>query len=148
MNNIKKKNIWQFQDTLSRRLLRWGIGSIVVGLLMRLGGKFWRGVGNQFIAWGAVDAGIALFGQVQKRQKIDHADNPGKTEVREKESRDLRRLLWINAALDVLYILGGLWWSRRDEGDGAAKGNGLGVAIQGAFLLIFDAIHALRAPKE
>jgi hypothetical protein len=57
-------------------------------------------------------------------------------------------LLWINTALDVLYVLGGLWWAKRDSGDGEAKGNGLGVMIQGAFLFVLDLIHALNAPDE
>ena len=148
MNKVKKKNIWQFQQVLSKRLLRWGLGSVLVGLLMRFGGTFWKKLGNQFIAWGAVDALIALFGEISQRDRIDDIPNPGKSDVRQDESKNLKRLLWVNAFLDVFYVLGGLWWSKRDEGDGDAKGNGLGVVLQGAFLFVFDVIHALNAPDE
>lgn len=141
-------NVWQFQSKISQRLLRWSIGSIVTGLLMRNGSPFWRNVGNQFIVWGLVDAGIALGGQVAKRNRIDHIENPGKPEVKQAEAENLSRLLWINAALDVVYIIGGFLWSRRDKGDGVSSGNGWGVIIQGAFLLFFDIFHARNMPQN
>lgn len=141
-------NIWQFQDRISKRLLRWSIVSIGAGLVMRLGGKFWKNVGNQFIAWGAVDAGIAIGGQVAKRNRIDHMENPGVTEVLEKETENLGRALWVNAVLDVFYMLGAIMWMRRDNGDGRARGNGFGVLIQGLFLLVFDVFHARRLPDK
>ncbi|MEO1287195.1 MAG: hypothetical protein AAFV93_05455 [Chloroflexota bacterium] len=140
-------NIFQFQDKISKRLLRWSIGSIVVGFLMRFGGKFGKGLGNQFITWGLVDAAIAVGGQVAKRNRIDNMENPGKAEIHEKEATNLSRALWVNAALDVLYIIGGFLWAKRDKGDGSARGNGLGVMIQGLFLLIFDVFHARNLPK-
>lgn len=139
-------NIWQFQQKISRRLLRWGLLSVGAGALMRSGGKFWKGVGAQFVAWGAIDAAIALFGQISARNRVDRLENPGTAEVKQKETRNLRRLLWINTALDVLYMLGGWWWMRRDTGDGAARGNGFGVIAQGLFLFIFDLIHVLNIP--
>lgn len=141
-------SIFQFQDKISKRLLRWGIGSVIVGLLMRFGGKFGKNLGNQFITWGLIDAAIAVGGQVAKRNRIDHMENPGKAEVQAEEANNLSRLLWINAGLDVLYIIGGFLWAKRDKGDGAAKGNGLGVIIQGAFLFIFDVFHARNMPKN
>lgn len=135
-------NIWQFQNLISKRLLQWGLASVILGILMRFGGKFWKNLGNQFIAWGAIDAGIAIGGQIASNNRIDQYENAGKAEVKQKEAKNLSRLLWINAALDVLYILGGFFWSKRD------KGNGLGVLIQGAFLLFFDCFHALKMPKN
>src|SRR5215213_9037330 len=135
-------NIWQFQSLISKRLLQWGLASVLLGLLMRFGGKFWKNLGNQFIAWGAIDAAIAIGGQIASNDRIDHYENAAKSEVKSKEAKNLSRLLWINAALDVFYVLGGLIWSKRDIG------NGLGVIIQGAFLLIFDSFHALKMPKN
>lgn len=140
-------NIWQFQNQVSRRLLRWSAMSVVVGVLMRFGGTFWKNVGNQFISWGAIDAGIAVGGQIAARNRVDKLDNPGLPEVHVKEEDNLRRLLWVNAGLDVLYMIGGLLWMRRDKGDGKARGNGLGVLLQGLFLFVFDVIHALNTPK-
>ena len=140
-------NIWQFENAVSQRLLRWGLVSVVVGLVMRLGSPFWKGVGSQFVGWGAVDAAIALFGFIGMRNRVDKLDNPGVAEVKRKEERNLGRALWINAILDVFYILGGFLWMRRDKGDGQARGVGWGVVIQGAFLLIFDVLHAQNMPK-
>lgn len=141
-------NIFQFQDKVSKRLLRWSIGSVIVGFLMRFGGKFGKSLGNQFISWGLIDAAIAVGGQVAKRNRIDHMENPGKPEIHREEANNLARILWINAGLDVLYIIGGYLWSKRDNGDGAARGNGLGVIIQGLFLLIFDIFHARNVPDK
>lgn len=139
-------NIWQFQRVISRRLLRWGAGSIMIGVLMRFGGPFWRNVGNQFVAWGAIDAGIAFFGRMTANERAGTVDNPGKADIIQRETQNLRRLLWLNTVLDVFYVLGGLWWMRRDQGDGRARGNGWGVVIQGAFLFVFDLLHVLNLP--
>lgn len=141
-------NIWQFQNLVSRRLLRWGVMSVIIGLLMRFGGKFWKNLGNQFIAWGAIDAGIAIGGQISARNRVDNMENPGLPEVKQEERKNLGRLLWINAGLDILYMLWGLRWLRKEGGDGADRGNGLGVLIQGAFLFAFDLIHARNLPDD
>jgi len=139
-------NIWQYQQKISRQLLRWSALSVGLGVLMRFGGKFWKGIGNQFIAWGAIDAAIALFGQIGARNRIDRMHNPGDLEIKRAETRNLSLILWVNAGLDVLYVLGGWLWMRRDQGDGQARGNGIGVIVQGLFLLIFDLYHARNLP--
>ena len=139
-------NIWQFQNKISKRLLRWSLMSIGAGLLMRKGGKFWKNVGNQFISWGIIDAGIAIGGQVAARNRVDNLDNPGLMDVKADETNNLGRLLWFNALLDIFYMIGGLMWMRRDDGNGRARGNGFGVLVQGLFLLVFDIFHASKLP--
>jgi hypothetical protein len=58
-----------------------------------------------------------------------------------------RRILAVNAGLDVLYIAGGLAVvAGRGRTDRAALGHGLAAVAQGAFLLGFDAWHAARVP--
>ncbi len=141
-------NIWQFQNKLSQRLLLWGAGSVVAGLFLLRGNAFWRGVGWQFVGWGFIDALIALFGRASMNQRLESLENPGLPEVQTKESDNLRRLLWINAFLDVLYVMGGKAWADRDSGDGKRAGTGLGIALQGFFLLVFDVFHALETPDE
>jgi hypothetical protein len=135
-------NIWQFQNLISKRLLQWGLGSVLIGFLLRFGGKFWKNLGNQFIAWGAIDAAIAVRGQIDSNERIDQYENPASPTVKAQEASKLSRLLWMMTALDVFYILFGFWWSKRD------KGTGIGVLIQGAFLLFFDSFHALKVPKN
>jgi hypothetical protein len=59
------------------------------------------------------------------------------------ERRRLRRLLRLNAVLDVGYVAVGvgLLLAWRTE---AGVGHGWGVVVQGGFLLVFDAVHAWR----
>jgi hypothetical protein len=142
------KNVWQYQGMISRRLLRWAGISVIAGLLMRGSGQFWKQMGGQFIAWGAIDALIAWGGTIMARERVAKLDNPGELAVRQQESQQLSRILWINAGLDVLYMLAGKWLMGRDKGDGKMKGMGWGVLIQGAFLFFFDVIHAKNMPDE
>lgn len=136
--------IWGFSAQVSRRLLIWSGFSIAAGLLMLPAKPFWRGFGAQAIGWGVIDAGIALAGQwfAQRRQQND---SPA---LRTEEARNLKRLLWINAGLDVVYILGGLWWARHKRDNAFGRGTGWGIVVQGAFLLLFDVVHARCVPDE
>ncbi len=141
-------NIWQFQNRLSQRLFQWGLISSLLGFLMMRGSKFWQNIGWQFIGWGLIDALIALFGQHAARQRLDSYQNPGLPEVKVKEAANLRKLLWFNALLDVFYVLGGRRFAAEDKGDGGKLGTGVGIMLQGAFLLLFDVYHALMMPDE
>ena len=61
----------------------------------------------------------------------------------------LRRLLLVNAALDVLYVAGGVTLAvRRGKDDPYWRGVGLGIVVQGGFLLGFDLWHGLHAPED
>ncbi len=138
-----KITIWHFQRLISRRLLAWAGISIVSGVLMYLSkNKFWRNVGAQFASWGIFNAGIAVFGNISTQNRIATIENPGEPDVLASETKKLRLILLINAGLDVLYILGGRGLAQRDTGDGAQRGHGMGIIVQGAFLLIFDIVHA------
>lgn len=132
--------VWTLEHRIGRQLLAWGAGSVVLGALLAalpLGGIV-AGVGVQFVVWGAIDAAIAVFGARSLRRKLERGADP------RAEARSLRRILLINAGLDVLYVAAGigvLIWT-----DGAfATGNGVGVIVQGGFLLLFDAWHAFRS---
>ena len=89
-----------------------------------------RGFGRQTAVWGAVDGLIAYAGS-RKRARTGPAD-----------PQRLRRVLLVNAGLDVGYLTAGAWLVRRTRwvGDGRA------VLVQGAFLLVLDtaAARALR----
>lgn len=135
-------DIWAYQSAITRRLLTWSLFSLIAGLVMQVGGAALRAVGMQFVAWGAIDAGIALVGQNQSRKRQAGAD-ANTPAILAAETSKLRRLLWLNTALDVLYLLGGLAAARR-QGDERWRGHGLGILIQGGFLFIFDLLHALR----
>ncbi len=134
----------KFQQNLSLRLLAWAILSIVSGLFMLRRGKFWRGVGTQFIAWGAIDAMIAIGGQVASENRLKNTLPEDLPERIEKDKQNMKVALWVNTGLDVLYMVGGIRWmdSRRDEEN--QRGNGIGVLIQGTFLFFFDLYHSIK----
>ena len=112
---------------LVRVLGRWSVGSVLVGAVLSADPRT-RGFGRQTAAWGAVDGAIALVGA--RRQAAGRTTAPAR----------LRRVLLVNAGLDVGYLATGAWLLRRTpwRGDGAA------VLVQGAFLLWLDATAARR----
>jgi hypothetical protein len=124
-----------FTTTIAQRLLLWGALSTIGGALLQFSRKpFWIGVGQQAIGWGVIDALIALFA--------------GRSASRSFSGQTLRRVLLINAALDVLYMLGGFIFARtKGAADEKLHGQGWGIVLQGLFLFKFDLIHALLAPS-
>jgi hypothetical protein len=139
-------NIWQFQRQLSRRLLLWSGISTLLGILMLPFGKFWRGVGSQFIGWALVNAGIAAGGDFVTGQRRLKTAQPDAPQVLLREGDSLKRLLWINAGLDIFYMLGGAWMMGRKGSKDGQRGSGLGIIVQGLFLFVFDIFHATRTP--
>ncbi len=121
---------------LTRSLVRWAGVSVVVGaplwwLGRRNGSATAVGVGRQTLAWGAVDLAIAAAGSVANRRPVP--DPPAAV-------RSLRRLLWVNAVLDIGYLLGAVLLSRRSR----LAPDAAGIAVQGTALLIIDTVHARR----
>ena len=133
--------VHRFGRAVSLRLLAWSVLSMVGGaLLWRRGSPFWRGFGVQALGWGAIDALIAASGLRPGRQ-------PSPEPVR--AARNLRRLLWFNAALDVGYMAGGFWLARsKGRTDATWRGQGWGIVVQGGFLFLFDVVHAWRVPRK
>ena len=88
-----------FTQTIMRRLLLWGVLSTIGGVILQFTrSPFWIGVGQQAIGWGIIDALIALFA--------------GRPNSKPFSGKTLRLILLFNAALDVLYMLGGLILAR------------------------------------
>ena len=141
-------NIWDLQANLSRRLMWWSGLSAAVGLfLIAVGGGFWRAFGIQAFAWGAIDGAIALLGRRASTRRRALLDNPLQPGHLEREARNLRRLLWINAGLDVIYVIAGMALAlTMGVSDTSWRGHGVGIVVQGAFLLVFDLVHAQRTP--
>lgn len=137
-------NSEQFQRTVSNRLLLWSVLSIGGGALLQAArSPFWRAFGQQAIGWGAIDAALAIFGRRGLERKVERGYPPAEAA---NDLRNLRRILWFNAGLDVLYMLGGLALFRRD--DAAQRGHGAGIMFQGLFLFKFDLIHALLVRED
>lgn len=141
-------DIWDYAELISERLRIWSAVSILAGLVVALRrDSFWRGLGAQFLAWGAVDAAIAIGGQRMINRRYTDLDDPYTPAILTEETAGLRRLLLVNGGLDVLYMLGGLWLARtKGAGSRFWRGSGLGIFVQGAFLFIFDLLHAAGLP--
>jgi hypothetical protein len=140
--------IWDYQNVVSRRLLVWGVLSAVVGTaLVVSGGLFGRAFGIQALAWGAVNAAIALLSGFTARRKRAALLNPWTAEIQVRRTRTLRRVLWANTLLDVGYMAGGLILALTMGGRSATwRGHGWGIVAQGAFLFLFDLLHARGVP--
>ena len=136
---------YTFQQALSVRLLIWSMASVALGAwLQRSDVPNRRAFAQQSIAWGAIDGALAIAGWIGAQRKAADPQNHH-VHIQRQEASKLRRLLWINAALDVLYILVGVWLAiRNDQERRSWRGHGWGIAVQGVFLLLFDSIHALR----
>jgi hypothetical protein len=96
-------------------------------------------MGAQFKVWGLIDALIALFGTRSVKARRSRLPDPYYPQVLQEETRGLRDLLWINTALDLVYIAGGILLVLfRGRSESRWRGHGFGIIIQGAFLFLFD----------
>ncbi len=143
-------NFYSYQQRRLSILLGWGIASVAVGSIMQLFAQdFWRQFGLQALAWGAIDAVLALVGirSAQNKERRYEKKELGSTDET-KEARTIWRVLLINAGLDILYIVGGSWIIWRFQMQSDRQGIGGGILLQGAWLLLFDALLARDVKKR
>ncbi len=116
--------------SISTRLLLWSIPWMGAGLagLTFSNDERARGFWGMSGAWAFINGAIAMAGLLTP----------------EPELGSLRTILYVNAGLDVLYVVAGAWMLSRAEP--FWRGAGWGVIVQGGFLLIFDLVHALIIP--
>ena len=71
-------DIWDFQTRLTRRLLVWSALSVALSTLTVFSANpLLHGLAIQFFAWGAIDAGIAIFGarvSAKKKLKVQESE--------------------------------------------------------------------------
>ena len=145
---------WRHAQRIGAQLVAWALLSLAsAAVLWSIAGSAGaaatlHALALQFAVWGAIDGAIAGFGERDRRRRLARGEDRD-TAASVAFAARLRRLLRLNAALDVGYVAVGvallLAW-RTPEG----LGHGLGVLIQGGFLLAFDAWHgwgAGRAPR-
>ncbi len=142
-------DIWQFQQTLTRRLSLGAGLSLMLGLGMFLfRTPFWNGVAIQFVAWALIDLLIAWGGAVGSRKRRARLTVEQAAAAAPAEARNLVRILWINTALDVVYILAAVLVALLPGRTNPFwLGTGVGIFFQGAFLFFFDWFHASLARK-
>ena len=143
-------DVGQVEGRLLGALAGWAGASTVVGGVLAVVGRRTRrpamaGFGLQSVVWGAVDAAIAAPGLVRRRR--GEVTDPAR----------LRRLLLVNAAADVGYVaVGALLLARpeaasarlRTSTPAALRGHGAAVVVQGAYLLVADALAAAALTVE
>ncbi len=152
MNYITGPALLELEREHLIRLLVWAVGSMVVGALCwalarrdRAGAgdaggtggtaHFWRHVGIQSAAWGAVDAVIVALAW----QGLAVRDLPG--------AIALDRVLWLNIGLDVGYAMVGatlLVLARRSPPRPGLAGAGAAIIVQGVALAALDAYLSAR----
>ena len=110
------------QHSLVTGLLFWSLlslGTATIGLYARFA-EFWRSFWFMSGLWGLIDGGIAWFALLSEGR------NPA----------ELLPILRFNAGHDLLYlVVAGFLLSPKKP---LLRGFGLGVFVQGAFLLLFD----------
>ena len=125
-------------------LLAWGSGNAAAGVPLLLSrDELVRQFGLQTLIWGTIDAALALAGRYSAQQKAERYERGElDTQAELQEARTLRRILLVNAGLDVGYVLGGTWAMRAFPDRRDRRGMGLGIVVQGLFLLIYDSLFA------
>lgn len=124
----------------------WGTVNILAGAGLALFGEMmWPVFGLTAIVWGTVDGVIALFGLNKSGQ---HLFQPSTNAVEEKEAFRIRKILWLNNALDVLYVAGGtaILYILGQE-NLVWRVIGWATIFEGAFLFVFDLWYARRVPE-
>jgi hypothetical protein len=137
-------NLYSYQTRAMPILLGWSVGSIVTGALwLSSASKFWRGLGSQFLGWGAIDgliAGFALRGATKGAARLEAGEiSPAE---HQRQWLQFERFVWLNVLLDIGYVLAGVGLKRSNPHDPQRQGLGWGIAIQGGFLLIWDILLA------
>ncbi|MCS7014155.1 MAG: hypothetical protein RMI34_12715 [Chloroherpetonaceae bacterium] len=133
----------------------WAGASILsgVGLSLQSENTVLRYWGFQNLGWGAVNAAIAsaaLLGLGSQLAALDTLGTDGKALLQElSEEQNFSKILLVNVGLDVGYMLvgGALAWAARNGLSRSDEffGSGLGIIVQGAFLLFFDIWQVLAS---
>ncbi len=129
-----QNTFWRWQERALGGLLAWGAGSTVIGAGLLRTQPVVRHAAQQALVWGLIDLLLALNGRRSARRQAAVADAAATISA----AIRFRTLLVVNAALDAGYVAGGAGLARRSLQHPERRGTGLGIALQGLFLLIYD----------
>ncbi len=122
----------------------WSVANIATGLVAmgQTSGEA-RYFHQMNAIWNVVNLGIATAGYLGNR-RLDPAGYNWQQSIREQNK--IEKIYLVNGALDVAYILGGLY--AREYGKNQSgkeqdrwKGYGASIIFQGGFLLLYDAVN-------
>jgi len=115
----------KLKQDVGKRLIPWGVLSIIIGLILYFGllNTILGGIGLQALIWGAIDVIIAL--SIIYKQKEQSVTKIGKTVSGSIKVDILVQI--IGLVIIVIFFQNPFY-----------MGNGIGVIIQGFFLLLLD----------
>jgi hypothetical protein len=122
-------SIEKLNETLGTILLIWSIASIIVGIALYFLSliPIIQGIGLQAMLWGFINLVLAFTLLRRKEHTLEKT----------------RRELSVSLALDLIYPIIGLPLIFLGQ-DPYLVGNGYGIIIQGAFLLVLDLSYFRR----
>lgn len=144
--SLEKFNRERIQTTKTAMIVLggWSVANITTGLIAMEQTSGEAKYFHQMNAiWNVVNLGIATAGYLGNRKL-----NPGNYNMQGsiKEQNKIEKIYLVNGALDVAYILGGLY--AREYGKNQTgkeqdrwKGYGSSIMLQGGFLLLYDAVN-------
>lgn len=135
---------FRWQERVLGVLMGWGAANVVIGAgTRRARGDAVRHIAWQAITWGAIDLVLAVMGRRGARKKSRGAT----PESTQQALAGFRRVLAVNAVLDIGYILGGSFLAATAHLDRRRFGAGIGILVQGIFLAAYDALLLRRAAR-
>lgn len=133
----EQETFWRWQERMLGGLLAWGAANAVAGAGMaRSSSVFVRHAGQQACVWGLIDLALAVNGRRGSRRRALSADASATLAAADR----FRTILAVNSLLDIGYVAGGAGLATRAAGRPDRRGTGLGIAIQGLFLLVYDCL--------
>jgi len=118
----------------------WGLANIAAGAA---GWAASAGGQNRYFyqmtaIWGGINFAIAIPGYLNAKKQIGMTLSAGEAL---KAQQKIEQIFLVNGALDVVYIGAGFYLDSRGSNNNnqQLKGYGTSIALQGAFLLLFDA---------
>jgi hypothetical protein len=142
--------IWDFYRRVTGLLIGWNILNILVGIIAsRRKSLQTKGMASQAVGWGIINILIGVFGNLATEKRMEKMPNPYSPSVVAKETDNFKRILLVNSALDLVYMLGGQRLAQtRGKRNPMMRGVGYGIILQGALLFVFDIVNAMLVPPK
>jgi len=138
-------SVWEFERGLARRLNAWSALSGIAGAVLLTSRRpDRRGFGLQALGWGLGCAAIA-WGTGRRADCLEARDRrvpADEQRLAYQEAAAIPFVLFVSGLLDLVYLLIGVTLARSASGSPLWRGQGWGIAVQGAFLTAFDLGHA------
>lgn len=141
---LEQDTFWRWQERVLGGLLAWGALNVVAGAgLARSRSVVVRRAGQQAWVWGLIDLLLAVNGRRGARRQSVSADDAATYAAASR----FQMILAVNSLLDVGYVAGGTSLAMRAADHSDRRGTGLGITVQGLFLLVYDCLLLSAASR-